>query len=146
MKGLSPLLKEFKKIVEDNNINKLAFAGVPGFCQPFAELFAYTVKEKESYFIPYTNIEKAKKLVLKEDVGFQMEDYDGNLNIDCLVIFGGLAMPKIGVKEEEVKELINKLKPKYVVGICFMSVFKKANWSIEFDYLIDIYVEYKIVS
>ncbi|ACV24069.1 DUF2124 family protein [Methanocaldococcus fervens] len=136
--GLSPMLREFRNIIGNHDIKSVAFVGSVGVCQPFAELFGYAVRDKENYFIPDGNLNNVKKLVIK-DVGMQMEDF-GNLDkVDAVVLFGGLAMPKYGVEVEKIKDLINKLSPKKVIGICFMSIFQKAGWDkeIDFDYLMD---------
>ncbi|ENN95892.1 hypothetical protein J422_05289, partial [Methanocaldococcus villosus KIN24-T80] len=135
MKGISQLLRDFRRVVEENNIMSIAYAGIPGFCQPFAELFAYVIKNKENYFIPYTDLNNVKILTLKENIGMQMEDFGKIDYVDALVIFGGLAMPKFNVSEEEVRELILKLSPKITIGVGFMDIFKKVNWKIKFDYL-----------
>lgn len=132
------MLREFRNIIGNHDIKSVAFVGSVGVCQPFAELFGYAVRDKENYFIPDGNLNNVKKLVIK-DVGMQMEDF-GNLDkVDAVVLFGGLAMPKYGVEVEKIKDLINKLSPKKVIGICFMSIFQKAGWDkeIDFDYLMD---------
>ncbi|WP_048203298.1 DUF2124 family protein [Methanocaldococcus infernus] len=142
--SLSQLLREFREVISTNNINTVAFAGIPGFCQPFAELFGFVIRDKELYFIPYTNYKDSKKLILKENIGLQMEDFGELDKVDCLVIFGGLAMKKFNISEDNVQALINSLSPKLTLGICFMSMFKKANWKIKFDYLFDIYISYEV--
>lgn len=123
--GLTPMLREFKNIIDSNNIKSVAFVGSVGVCQPFAELFGYAIRNKEGYFVPNGDLENIKKLIVK-DIGIQMEDFKGLNNADAVVLFGGLAMPKYKVDVEKIKELINKLSPKLVIGICFMSIFQKA--------------------
>ncbi|EHP83389.1 DUF2124 domain-containing protein [Methanotorris formicicus] len=138
-KGLTPMLREFRDIIKNNNCKKVVFVGSRGVCLPFVELCAYTVRDlEELYFIPDVDLENAKKLILK-DVGMQCGETARFDDVDAVVLFGGLAMPKIGVDVEEVKDLLDRLNPKLVVGVCFMSVFQKSGWieEIEFDYLID---------
>ncbi|HII59938.1 TPA: DUF2124 family protein [Methanocaldococcus jannaschii] len=143
--GLSPMLREFRTLVRDSNIEKVAFVGSVGVCQPFAELFGYAIRDKECYFIPDGDLNKVKKLVIK-DIGMQMEDFENLNKVDAIVLFGGLAMPKYGVEVDKIKELINKLSPKKVIGVCFMSIFQKAGWDkeIDFDYLMDGFIKVSI--
>ncbi|XRO75978.1 DUF2124 family protein [Methanocaldococcus sp. 28A] len=143
--GLTPMLREFKNFIENNNIESVAFVGSIGVCQPFAELFGYAIRNKESYFIPNGDLSNVKKLVIK-DVGMQMENFESLDKVDAVVLFGGLAMPKYNVETDKIKELIKRLSPKKVIGICFMSIFKKAGWDkeIEFDYLIDGHIKISI--
>ncbi len=145
--GLSPMLREFRKLINENNIKNVAFVGSVGVCQPFAELFGYAIRDKESYFIPDGDLNNVKKLVIK-DIGMQMEDFKNLDRVDAVVLFGGLAMPKYGVDVNKIKELINKLSPKKVIGICFMSIFQKSGWDkeINFDYLIDGFIKINIYS
>ncbi len=144
-KGLSTVLRDFRELIKSNDIKSISFVGVPGFCQPFAELFAYVVKDIDSYFIPNGDYKNTKKIVLT-DIGMQMEDYgvlDKN-KVDVLILLGGLAMERFNIDEKDIKNLINDFSPKYTIGICFMNIFEKRNWTIDFDYLIDIYLEYEI--
>ena len=48
-KGLTGNLLAFKEEVA--NADKVTFVGMPGVCTPFAELFAYAIRDKESIFI-----------------------------------------------------------------------------------------------
>ncbi|XRP97762.1 DUF2124 family protein [Methanocaldococcus sp. 16A] len=139
------MLREFKNFIENNNIESVAFVGSIGVCQPFAELFGYAIRNKESYFIPNGDLNNVKKLVIK-DVGMQMENFESLDKVDAVVLFGGLAMPKYNVEIDKIKELIKRLSPKKVIGICFMSIFKKAGWDkeINFDYLIDGHIKISI--
>ncbi|AIJ05511.1 hypothetical protein JH146_0662 [Methanocaldococcus bathoardescens] len=136
------MLREFRNFIESNDIESVAFVGSIGVCQPFAELFGYAIRNKESYFIPNGDLSNVKKLVIK-DIGMQMEDFESLDKVDAVVLFGGLAMPKYGVEVDKIKEIIKKLSPKKVIGICFMSIFKKAGWDkeIDFDYLIDGFIK-----
>ncbi|MEO2118044.1 MAG: DUF2124 family protein [Methanocaldococcus sp.] len=143
--GLSPMLREFRKLINENNVKNVAFVGSVGVCQPFAELFGYAIRDKESYFVPDGDLNKVKKLIIK-DIGMQMEDFKNLDRVDAVVLFGGLAMPKYGVEVDKIKELINKLSPKKVIGVCFMSIFQKAGWDkeIDFDYLIDGFIKINV--
>ena len=142
--GLSPMLREFRALI-DKDIESVAFIGSVGVCQPFAELFGYAIRDKNCYFIPDGDLDNVKKLIIK-DIGMQMEDFESLDKVDTVVLFGGLAMPKYGVEIDKIKELIKKLSPKKVIGICFMSIFQKAEWDkeIDFDYLIDGFIKINV--
>lgn len=70
--GITDNLLAFREEVKD--ANKITFIGMPGVCSPFALLFAYVVKEKESVFITGTDIKSARKLILTEQ-GMQFGGY-----------------------------------------------------------------------
>lgn len=46
--GITENLLAFREEVK--NEDKITFMGMPGVCSPFAELFAYVVRGKESVF------------------------------------------------------------------------------------------------
>ncbi len=147
-KGLVPLLKSFREIIKNNNVKSIIFVGSSFVCQPFVELFGYSVRDIESYFIPNCEISKAKKLVFDSNEKIIKLDNIKDLpKSDCVVLFGGLAMPKHGVSIDKVKTFLEEMNPKLLIGICFMSVFQKYGWDkeIKFDYLIDGYIEFKII-
>ncbi len=58
--GITENLLAFREEVKD--AEKITFIGMPGVCSPFAVLFAYVVKEKESVFITGTDIKSARKI------------------------------------------------------------------------------------
>jgi len=62
---------------------------------------------------------------------------------DVVVILGGMAMPKIGVKPEEMKDFLSKMKYKKLMGVCFMSIFEKAGWcqALPFDLVMNVTIE-----
>jgi hypothetical protein len=57
----------------------------------------------------------------------------------AVVILGGLSMPNVPVKAEQVKSVIDKHPGSAVIGVCFMHMFEKAGWlnTITFDCMID---------
>ena len=57
--GITENLLSFREEVKD--ANKVTFIGMPGVCSPFAELFAYVIREKESVFITGTDITSCKE-------------------------------------------------------------------------------------
>jgi len=54
-----------------------------------------------------------------------------------------MAMPKIGVKPEEMRDFLAKIKYKKLMGVCFMSIFEKAGWcqALPFDLVMNINLE-----
>jgi hypothetical protein len=61
------------------------------------------------------------------------------LKPNVIVVMGGLSMPNVPVKPEQVKAIIDKHTGAIIIGVCFMKMFEKAGWLkiIEFDCLID---------
>ncbi len=138
-KGLNGQLVTFKKEVGD--AEKITFIGSPGVCTPFAEFLAYSVRDKENYFIPLLDIDdchefesKPYAMVLKDEVS---DPHDS----DVVVLLGGLSMPKYDVDTEDVKALVNEILKEdgQLMGVCFMDMFTKAGWleKVDFDCVID---------
>ena len=136
-KGLTGNLLAFKEEVA--NADKVTFVGMPGVCTPFAELFAYAIRDKESIFITGKDIESAKKLELKPE-GMQLT-VSADPEAEVVAILGGLSMPKSNISAEEIQELVDKILKKdgKLVGLCYMDMFKKAEWDkkLDFDCIID---------
>ncbi|ADI74456.1 conserved hypothetical protein [Methanohalobium evestigatum Z-7303] len=139
--GIGGQLTGFRELVK--NSNSITFIGSPGFCTPFAELFAFVIREsgKEMAFIPSLKYENAKSLISTED-GIQLGDKT-DPSADTVVLLGGLAMPKMGIDPADINEIITKLQQnsenKMIIGICFQSIFQEQEWDsyIDFDYIID---------
>jgi hypothetical protein len=124
IKGLGGMLNGFRDLAKDDK--KIVFIGSPGFCTPFALFLSYPVREKELAFMPGLNMDKARKITATE-YGMELEGPAG-ADADIVVILGGMAMPKIGVKPEEMREFLGKMKYKKLIGVCFMSIFERAGW------------------
>jgi hypothetical protein len=124
IKGLGGMLNGFRDLVKD--AAKITFVGSPGFCTPFALFLGYPIREKEMAFVPGLNKEKARKIVSSE-YGLELGEATG-ADADALVILGGMAMPKIGVKPEEMREFLARAKYKKLIGVGFMDIFEKAGW------------------
>ena len=92
--GITENLLAFREEVKE--AEKITFIGMPGVCSPFAMLFAYVVKEKESFFITGTDVKSARKMKLTEQ-GMQFGDF-ADPKADVVAILGGLAMPKASIK------------------------------------------------
>ena len=138
-KGINGQLVTFKKEVGD--AEKITFVGSPGVCTPFAELLAYTARDKENHFIPLLDIDdchqfesKPYGMVLKDEVS----DPHGS---DVVVLLGGLSMPKYDVDTDELNALVADILKEngQLIGVCFMDMFTKAGWleKIGFDCVID---------
>jgi len=142
--GVPGILRPFREFIEKNGLKKgdqIVYYGVPGTCTPFVELLAFAVRslELEQVFIPYVNETKVKKICMVEDVGMQARVTSVRLNPKALVIMGGLSMPNVPVKAEEVQAVIRKHSGAKVIGVCFMHMFEKAGWlsTVSFDCMID---------
>jgi len=138
-KGLNGQFVTFKKEVGD--AQKITFVGSPGVCTPFAEFLAYSVRDKETCFIPLLDIDechefenKSYAMVLKDEL------YDPH-NSDVVVLLGGLSMPKYDVDTNELMVLVNEILKDdgKLMGVCFMNMFEKAGWleKIDFDCVVD---------
>ncbi len=138
-KGLNGQLVTFKKEVGD--AQKITFVGSPGVCTPFAEFLAYSVRDKETCFIPLLDFDechefenKSYAMVLKDEL------YDPH-NSDVVVLLGGLSMPKYDVDTNELMVLVNEILKDdgKLMGVCFMNMFEKAGWleKIDFDCVVD---------
>ncbi len=124
VKGLGGMLNGFRDLVKDDK--KIVFVGSPGFCTPFALFLGYPVREKELVFLPGLDMNKARSITATE-YGMELGGA-ASVQADAVVILGGMAMPKIGVKPEEMREFLSKMKYKKLIGVCFMSIFEKAGW------------------
>ena len=136
-KGINGNLLAFKEAVGD--ASKITFAGTPGVCTPFAELFAYAIRDKESVFVTLTDIKSAKRIELTPQ-GMQLSG-PSDPHADVVALLGGLSMPKSDVTVEEVNEMINQILKKdgKIIGLCYMDMFKEAGWidKVDFDCIIN---------
>jgi hypothetical protein len=139
VKGLGGMLNGFRDLVGDDK--KITFVGSPGFCTPFALFLGYPVREKELTFVPGLDKEKARRIVGTE-YGLELGEA-ANADADVIVILGGMAMPKIGVSPEEMKDFLTRMRYKKLVGVCFMSIFEKAGWcsALPFDFVMNLIID-----
>jgi hypothetical protein len=142
VKGLGGMLNGFRDLVADDK--KIVFIGSPGFCTPFALFLGYPVREKELAFMPGLNMDKARSIEATE-YGMELAGATG-AEADVVVILGGMAMPKIGVQPEAMKEFLGKMKYKKLMGVCFMSIFEKAGWcqTLPFNFVMNVMLEGEI--
>jgi hypothetical protein len=136
-KGINGNLVAFKEEVKD--AKKVTFAGAPGVCTPFAELFAYAIRDKESVFITLTDIESARKIELTPQ-GMQLSEFV-DPKADVVALLGGITMPKSNVKIEDVNHIVDKILEKdgKLIGLSYMNMFKEVGWldKVDFDLIID---------
>jgi hypothetical protein len=142
--GVPGILRPFKEFIEKNGLKKgdqIVYYGVPGTCTPFVELLAFAVRslELEQVFVPFVDESRAKKIGHVDHVGMQVRMSPVTFKPKAIVIMGGLSMPNVPVKAEQVKAVINKHSGAAVIGVCFMHMFEKAGWLpvVPFDFLID---------
>ena len=142
--GVPGILRPFREFVEGKGLKKddqIVFYGVPGTCTPFVELLAYSLRslEPDLVFVPLTDEKKAHRIREVPDIGMQARVASVTLMPKALVIMGGLSMPNVPVKVEQVKAVIDRHAGAAVIGVCFMHMFEKAGWltSLSFDLLID---------
>ena len=142
--GVPGILRPFKEFIEAKGLKKgdqIVYYGVPGTCTPFVELLAFAVRslELEQVYVPFVDESRAKKISHVENVGMQARMAPLTLKPKAVVIMGGLSMPNVPVKAEQVKAVIDKHAGALVIGVCFMHMFEKAGWlnMITFDCMID---------
>jgi hypothetical protein len=142
--GVPGILRPFKEFIEKNGLKKgdqIVYYGVPGTCTPFVELLAFAVRSLElnQVFVPFMDESRAKKISHVDDVGMQARMAPVTLNPRVIVIMGGLSMPNVPVKAEQVKAVLDKHPGTLVIGVCFMHMFEKAGWlpTVSFDCMID---------
>ncbi len=139
--GIGGMLTTFRKLARRRE--KITFIGCPGWCNPFAELLGFVLRDagKEMVFIPNLQKELAARVVMT-DYGMQLGE-KSNPSSDTVVLLGGLAMPKMEVDVNQLMKMIDEITEGYpdrkIFGVCIGGVFEKAGWNklIDFDYLID---------
>jgi len=142
--GVPGILRPFKEFIEKKGLKKgdqIVYYGVPGTCMPFVELLAFALRslELEQVFVPFVDESRAKKIGHVDGVGMQARFGPVMLKPKAIVIMGGLSMPGVPVKAEQVKAVMSKHAGAALLGVCFMHMFEKAGWqnTITFDCLID---------
>ena len=135
--GITENLLAFREEVKD--AKKITFIGMPGVCSPFALLFAFVVKEKESIFITGTDITSAKKII-PSDQGMQFGEL-ADPHADVVALLGGLAMPKSNVKAEDIQKILDVVLEDNgkLMGLCYMDIFRESGWHkiLDFDCIIN---------
>ena len=138
-KGITGQLVSFKSEVGDSQ--KITFVGSPGVCTPFAELLAYAVRDRQTYFIPLLDADDCHQFEAKDYAMVLSDEVSNSNDSDAVVLLGGLSMPKYDVDTEDVKALVKSILKEdgLLIGVCFMDMFAKAVWleKIDFDCVID---------
>ena len=106
--GVPGILRPFKESIEAKGLKKgdqIVYYGVPGTCTPFVELLGFALRslELEQVFVPFVDESRVKKVSHVEHVGMQMHMAPVKFNPKAIVIMGGLSMPNVPVKAEQVK-------------------------------------------
>jgi len=142
--GVPGILRPFKDFLEKKGLKKgdqVVYYGVPGTCTPFVELLGFAVRslELEQVFVPMVDEGKAHRIHHVPDIGMQAGTVITGIQPKAIVIMGGLSMPNVPVKAEQVKAVIAGHPGALVIGVCFMHMFEKAGWlsAVSFDCLID---------
>jgi hypothetical protein len=142
--GVPGILRPFREYLEAKGLKKgdqVVYYGVPGTCTPFVELLGFAIRsiDAEQVFVPMVDEGKAKKIHPLPDVGMQVGSAHATLKPRVIVVMGGLSMPNVPVKAEQVRAVIDRYPGSIVIGVCFMKMFAKAGWldTITFDLLID---------
>jgi hypothetical protein len=142
--GVPGILRPFREFIEKNGLKKgdqIVYYGVPGTCTPFVELLAFAVRsfELEQVFVPYVDEHRATKICHVDNVGMQARMGPVAFKPKAVVIMGGLSMPNVPVKAEQVKSAVDKHPGAAIIGVCFMHMFEKAGWlsTVSFDCMID---------
>jgi hypothetical protein len=142
--GITGILRPFKEYLVERGLNsgdQVVYYGCVGTCTPFVELLAVAVRGShyEQVFVPLLDEKKARIIHEVPDTGMQISTLPATLDPKVLVIMGGLAMPFMPITKEQVNGVIASHPGAIVIGVCFMSMFEKANWldSVSFDLLID---------
>ncbi len=138
-KGLNGNIVAFKEAVGD--VEKVTFLGTPGVCTPFAALFSYAIRDKESHFISGTDIDKCHQFEFKP-YGMQLnEEVSDPQESDAIVLLGGLTMPKANTDVDELNETISEILKEdgKIIGVGYMDMFTKAGWldKVNFDCIVD---------
>ncbi len=137
--GIGGLLIAFRKLSRGSK--KITFIGCPGWCNPFAELLGYVLRDagKEMVFIPNLRKEMAARVVMT-DYGMQLGE-KADPSADMIVLLGGLAMPKNEIDVKALSVLIKDISApsSRILGVCVGGVFQNSGWDkvIDFDYLMD---------
>lgn len=143
-KSVPGILRPFKEFCQNAGLtegDQIVYYGCVGTCTPFIELLAVAIRglKVEQAFVPVLDETKAKKIVNVPDVGMQVSGGPAAVRPKAVVIMGGLAMPDVPVKKEQVRDCIARHGTVKVIGVCFMSMFEKAGWldTVSFDIMID---------
>jgi hypothetical protein len=142
--GVSGILRPFREYITGLNLSEgdqIVYYGCVGTCTPFVELLAIALRGNKAtqVFVPLLDEAKAKKIGYVENIGMQVCGGSVPVNPKVIVIMGGLAMPLMPLTKDDVNAMIRRHEHVKVVGVCFMSMFKKAGWldTLSFDCLID---------
>ena len=104
--GFAKLFREEVSGLTEGSI--IVFTGSSAVCAPFAELLAYSIRDKglQLYFSPMANEMDCRALKWKEGTGFGISTTgEGIKGAAAVIVLGGLAMPKIWMPDGERSEI-----------------------------------------
>ncbi|HUT27797.1 MAG TPA: DUF2124 family protein [Methanomassiliicoccales archaeon] len=141
--GISGLTKLFRgSLVDIPDGSSVVFIGSEAVCPPFAQLMAYSVRDRNMSFGFGARAiwDKCRKMSWVEGAGFQIsnEPFDPSKS-SVVVVLGGLAMPKFGCSVQDVNSFISMIAghPK-TIGLGFMDIFRRSGWDKEVRFDISI--------
>ena len=141
--GISGLTKLFRGSLADiPDGSSVVFIGSEAVCSPFAQLMAYSVRDRDMSFGFGARAiwDKCRKMSWVEGAGFQIgnESFDPS-KANVVVVLGGLAMPKFGCSVRDVNSFISMIAnhPK-IVGLGFMDIFRRSGWDKEVHFDVSI--------
>jgi hypothetical protein len=114
---------------------------VRGTCSHFVEMpgFAIRSPEPEQVFVPYADRTKAKKIGLADGISMGAGAPATALKSGAIISMGGLPIPGMPVKAEQVKVVIDNHAGALIIGISFRHMSERAGGlaTISSDCLID---------
>ena len=134
--GISGLTKLFREsLVDIPDGSSVVFIGSEAVCPPFAQLLAYSIRDRKMSFGFGARAiwEKCRKMSWAEGAGFHIGDEPFDpLKASVVVVLGGLAMPKFGCPVRDVNFFISRIpgRPK-IIGLGFMNIFHRSGWDKE---------------
>ncbi len=150
MEGIVGFTKLFREEMEDLPEGSIiVFTGSNAVCAPFAELLAYSIRDKnfDLFFSPMANEKDCRSFQWKDGTGFGISTAGQEITeATAIIVLGGLAMPKFGCPMERVQQFIEKTSMNdsvRVIGVCFMDILKRSGWHlcIKFNALINATME-----
>lgn len=150
MEGIVGFTKLFRNEVIDLPEGSIVvFTGSRAVCAPFAELLAYSIRDRklDLFFSPMADEKDCRALLWEEGTGYGISPVGKKVtDAASIVVLGGLAMPKFGCPVENIQQFIDKTsKPDRVkvIGVCFMDILKRSGWHlcIKFDAIINATME-----
>ncbi|MEI8331994.1 MAG: DUF2124 family protein [Methanomicrobiales archaeon] len=123
--GIPGILRPFKEFIEAKVLKKgdqIVYYGVPGICTPFVELLGFALRslELEQVFAPFVDESRANKIGHVDHVGVQVcMVAPVTFKPKIIVVMGGLSMPNVPIKAEQMKTVLDRYPGAAVIGGLF---------------------------